>query len=209
MATRFFLRDALSDIDPTANIDNLLSLTAGASATTSVTNTVAGLSPGVLVTKTAGGTGLRWYTNPLNALTFSSNQVTINFRGLESNAMANATLHFTVWKCNGDGTGASNLWPLPADQAELGTVEAALNYTSSPGGGKSITDGQRLFLDVFMDDAVGLTMASTFTVTLFYDGPTAGASGDSWIEFVDTVTEQVVATPTVQTFRPHRMLQGV
>lgn len=206
MATRFFLRDAASDIDPTANLDKLLSLTRGAAATTAVTDTVAGLTAGVRVTTTAAGTALRWYTKPLKALTFASNQVTLNFRGSESNAMANASLVFTISKCDNDGTGESVLWDLVVDQAELGTVEAALNYSTSPGGGKSITNGQRLLLDVYIDDAAGVTMASGFTVTLFYDGPTDAASGDSWIEFVDTVTEQVITYPPV---RPHRMPQGV
>lgn len=199
--TDFFFRGDASDINPsTPDLDKLMALgVRGAGAATSVTNTNAGPineGTGLQVTSTAGGAKLRWFTNPLSAVTISST-VTINVRGLESNAMANASLTMRIDRMNNAGTSVLSTIVAFAgggDGAEFGTTESARNYTVSPTSA-TLSDGDRLRFQVFLDDASGVTMGSGFTVSFFYDGPTAGASGDSFVTFTETITEQGGGAP--------------
>lgn len=124
-----------------------------------------------------------WATPPLVGFTFSGS-TSMNLRGDESNAQANAGLgaRFYRW-VRGTGIGASllNL----ASATELGTAEGAQTASGTPTS-TVFANGDALVVEVGITN-VG-TMGNNRTVTFYFNGPTAGASGDSYV----TLTENLV-----------------
>lgn len=128
---------------------------------------------------TAGGTwiSLDWFsTPPLEPFSFSGT-TSFNLRGLENNAQANASLGARFYRWNpGSGLSAS-LFQL-SSATELGTAEAARTATGTPTAA-NFASGDILVIEIGIVN-VG-TMGGGRTVTFFYDGPTAAASGDSYV----------------------------
>lgn len=172
MATTLYFRNLLTGLDPVYN--ELMRLERGATATS-----IAG-------TTTASGTWISlgyWSTMPLVGFTFSES-TSMNLRGNESNAQANAGLGARFYKwVRGTGIGASllNL----ASAVELGTAEGAQTATGTPTS-TAFDSGDALIIEVGITN-VG-TMGGNRTVTFYFNGPTAGASGDSYV----TLTENLI-----------------
>lgn len=190
MATTFFLTNTASDITG-ALVELLASLTRGGSLATSTTNTVTGpVAPqGLILTDTAGGTGLAWYTNPLNAVTISGS-ITANLWMSESAIQANATAEGHVFRTDGTGAFIGSLWNLERG-TEMGTTRAAQNWSGTPTS-TALNAGDRLAFAVYANDATAVTMASGRTISFGYNGATGAADGDSFFTFTETITEQTV-----------------
>lgn len=146
-------------------------------AGTSAEDYDSGVPPGSLV----------WVTNPLNAVTIAG-AITVNIRALETNAMANEGVGAFVYKIAA-GNGAATKIGLGGGGAELGTVEAARSITITPTS-TALADGDMLAL-VICNEGVGVS-ASGFTITGFWNGA-SGATGDTFVTFTETITEQAVA----------------
>jgi len=101
--------------------------------------------------------------------------------------------------CAADGSGAT-VWgatthqsPFPSNsttEGEIATSETAY-VVRVAGDDTAVTNGQRLRLRVYIDDITNSPMVTAFTATLFYDGTSGGASGDSFIILPQTVTEYI------------------
>ncbi len=183
----------------------------GASATTGVINTGTGWIAPSQWTATAGGTAIEWYSKPLTAFTLDG-LVRLNIRNHESNAAATAGIRAELAVTAGDGSGAV-VWAAsclidtvtpgsaPGSAGTDGSGELAIAQAATrawlAGDTLSVTDGQRLRLRLFLDNNAQVVMSSGFTATVTYDGPTPAASGDSWIQLPQSVTEYVASAPPV------------
>lgn len=143
----------------------------------------------------ATGAGANWpsariifVTEPLNAFTLAGS-ITINIRALENNAMANYVVGCQILKVAASG-GAQSHIAFANLASELGTTEAVRSLSVTPSS-TSILDGERLVLAIGYAGIGG--SASGFTATGFYNGTSGGASGDTFITFTETITEQAVA----------------
>ncbi len=186
MATRFFLTDSTAGVPATSDVDYLASFSRGDAA---VSDTCASDDNGSATTTeriNESGTRVVWWTPPLSAATVSGT-ITVNLRAAESNMNANQQIFFDVDWYSGDGaTFKGSLVVDGSEGAELGTSEAARNFTKTPTS-RTLVDGDRLRINVGnLEIGAG---ATGHTTTLWYDGPTAATSGDSWIEFTETLTE--------------------
>jgi hypothetical protein len=200
VATKFFLLDAASDINPGADIEKDFRLTAGSSLAVSTSNTAAAAA--VVCTNTAGGTDLQWLSRPLDAVTISGT-VTVNVWMAESNMSANVAAYVDISRCNNAGTALATIG-FGAKAAELPvTTRAAQNFTLTPTS-TNIGAGERIRIQV-VGDQFG-TMASGFTFTLGYNGATGAADGDSWLSFTETITEQSAAAADMPYVNPMRQL---
>jgi hypothetical protein len=192
MATSFFLRDASSDLGGSGQ--KLLSLSRGASSVNKITNTVASGTV-IQVTDTAGGTALTWFSGPLAAVAISGS-ITVNLRGLESNAAANAAVGIIIDRCDGTGTVLSNILTL-GSTVEYTTSDSAQNGAFPPSASATLVNGDRLKITLYIVN-VG-TMAGGFTVTNSLDGPTGSAAGDTFVTFTETISNYLVQTPVTLT----------
>lgn len=193
-----YLTDIASAV-ATSSVDREAWTSRDAGVQTDVTNTAAGWTAPIQVTDTAGGTVVDWFTRPLTAFTLGGMAVA-NLRALESVATANASLRCEIARVNNDGTNES-VWGswcmagVASDRGELSTTEAARTANVS-GDDLAVSDGQRLRIRVYIDDGGG-PMGASQTVTFYYAGTSAAASGDSYITLPQTVTEYVAASPYI------------
>lgn len=172
MATTLYFRNLLTGLDPLYS--ELLTLERGGGNTFISGSTVSGA--------TWVSLGF-WMTSPLVAFTFAGS-ASMNLRGYESNNQANAGLGARFYKwVRGTGVGASvlNL----ASTVELSTSEGVQTASGTPTS-TAFASGDALVIELGIVN-VG-TMGSARTVWFYFNGPTAGASGDSYI----TITENLV-----------------
>lgn len=192
MSTTLYFRDFFSPFNKAFNAAvaacNLrsLSLQRGNAAVTKATNTVAGTTAGYRITDGAGGSDLMFAFGPIDKITTSASNGTMNFRLVESATQANATMFFnrlTAWNPAGASVGGpSNLHgQLGNVNAEAGTTEGAISATLNQNTSATVPAGYYLVAEIMADDGVGVTMGSGRTVSFVYDGPTAAASGDSFV----------------------------
>jgi hypothetical protein len=89
----------------------------------------------------------------------------------------------------GDGLGESGA--LSAIETPVGNGDSAgMGGGNLSGIDTAVTDGQRLRLRLYIDDAdQNGPMVTGQTATLYYAGTSAAASGDSWIQLTQTITE--------------------
>jgi hypothetical protein len=178
--------------------------TRGGAATTAVRNTVAGWTAPLQWTNTAGGTALEWYSRPLTAFTLDG-LVRLNLRAHASIASSRAGIRAELTVTNGDGSGPI-VWAtaglvdaptpggvggpgtLPHGAGELVATETAVRAWLG-GAPLAVTNGQRLRLRVSVDDISQIALLTGNTATLTYAGPTGDASGDTWLQLPQTVTE--------------------
>lgn len=173
----------------------------GGGSTTAATTLITGWT--TPIQWKAGSVVKEWYSKPLTAFTLSG-LVKANIRASESGSSANASVRVEVAVCDGDGTnvtvfGASNITNsaslggaiVPGSfSGELTTTDAAvLGWIG--GQDISVTNGQRIRLRLFVDDSSTNAMNSGLTATLSYNGTTASAAGDTWIQLPQSVTEYV------------------
>ncbi len=194
--TQFFLRDTSAGIDPGSATEKLLDRSRGASTTTSVTNTAAGPTAGIQLTATAGGTAVEWYSPQLQAFTLSGVAL-VNFWGQSSDTSINtkATYRAEIAVCSSDGTGATVWGTAIVKGGAAETIDNTDRVWQALVNGRdvSVTDGQRLRLRIYIDDhferGSDFPMVTGKTVTLRYDGATGGSTGDSYITFMQTVSD--------------------
>lgn len=162
MPTTFFLRNDSVGIQ---TYNQLATVTRGNAVVSTTGNT------------TAGGTwiNLAWFASPpVDTFSFSGT-TSFNLRGLESNNQANASLGLRIYRWSLSGGLGAQLQELRST-VELGTTEAARTASGTPTT-VTIPSGEILVFEVGIIN-IG-TMGGGRTVTFYYDGPTAGASGDS------------------------------
>jgi hypothetical protein len=155
---------------------------------TSITNTTAS-GANIQVTASAGGTLLKWISQPLASPVTISGAITMNTWGLESNAAANATFAFTIKKYTAGGEGRAILLN-KSFGTELTTSNAVQNWTANPLQQTTFAVGDRIVIICLITNAGG-AMGAARTVTLNYGGKTAAASGDVWVKFTERVVFQV------------------
>ena len=161
----------------------------GAGVQTDVRNTAAGYTAPLQITDTAGGTVVDWFTRQLTAFTLGG-AVRVNARALESATAANASIRCEIARVDSDGT-SPTVWGAMTFGTEMTASEAAQSFLVS-GDDLAVTDGQRLRIRFYIDDAgigTGGAMAASQTVTLYYAGTSGGASGDTYLTFTQTLTE--------------------
>ena len=198
--TKFYLTDTAGPAVG-ANDERLFQLTRGSGSATAVKNTANGpLFPASHQwTATAGGTAIEWWTNPLNAFTLEG-LCEVSLWLKESNAAANVGVKFELGRFNGAGS-SGGVWVSHSvhDCSSPGVVETQdeLPTTSTKwtafmaGDSLSVSNGDRLRLRVYMDDAANGTAVTGHTATITYSGNTADADGDSYILLSESVSEQV------------------
>jgi hypothetical protein len=207
MATTFFLNNA--PVAPRSLSGNGLAwtgaqkallLSRGAAAVSQTDNTIANLiaqqgridTAGLGSADVADATkGFLFLSNPLKAVTITSIQITINPRGLESSAKANYGLGASVGIFSAGGL--FQTWITDSafgpSVTELGTAEGATQYNSAVALSHAIPEGGFLVAVPTWSSAGGAVSASGFTATAFWNGPTAGASGDFFVTFTETIEE--------------------
>lgn len=191
--TTIYPTDTASTVS-TASVDREAWTSRGSGVQTDVTNTVAGYTSPVRITDTAGGTVVDWFTRPLAAFTLGG-AVRCNIRALQSATSTNAATKVEISVVAGDGTGPV-VWGIGQTNAELATSEGAQSFLVS-GGDVSVTAGQRLRIRLYIDDYGLAVMGSGGTVTSYYAGA-AGATGDTFLTFTQTLTEFVSGTTFTQ-----------
>ena len=144
-----------------------------------------------------GGTGAPadakvWISKPLSAVTVSGT-ITCNIRASESSAMANYGVGALIFKVL-SGNGSAAMFGKGLNTTELGTAESARTVTITPTS-TALAAGDMLAVWMFWCQAGGAN-ASGFNCHGFYAGTTAAASGDTWVQFTETITEQSGAAPT-------------
>ncbi|OGS12676.1 MAG: hypothetical protein A2234_07855 [Elusimicrobia bacterium RIFOXYA2_FULL_58_8] len=186
-ATTVFLGDTVSSVDPGSDDERRLNRSRGSAAVTYFKNTLVGTitppDPQMQITRTAGGTPVVWYSDPLDAVTISGN-VTFNIWARESNKFANAGLAGELLRTDSSGNILSVIASVVAPASELATSFALKTWTRTPAP-TALSNGDRLALRLYMDNFG--TMAANYTVQVSLDGPTAGASGDSWFRTVEAL----------------------
>lgn len=191
--TVIYLTDTASDV-ATASVDREAWTSRGGGVVNDVTNTAAGFTSPIQVTDTAGGTVVDWFTKQLQAVTLTG-MAQANIRALESAIAANASVVCEIARVESDGTSPTvwASWAISANNTrtgELNTSETAETCNVS-GDDLSITNGQRLRIRLYIDDMPTTAMGASQTVTTYYAGTSAAASGDTYITFPVTLTEYV------------------
>lgn len=152
--------------------------------------TVTGPTAGLEVNTTSLGP-IEWVSDPINADTTISGTITFNLWGLENNMSANAGFQVLIQRLDSQFVIQETV--INSERGvELATAAAVNNWTGSPTS-TNFNKGDRLRVTVLFND-VG-TMASGFTATFDYNGGTAAADGDSWIQFTETFGF-ITAVPT-------------
>lgn len=189
MATTLYLRNIDANIYNTGNTTQYEFMTEsrGATADSGVVNTTAS-GTDIIWTKTAGGAVLAWISEPVDSTqSVTASTVTFNIWALESNMNANAggRARLFRWSANNE---TETLIAGPAnDGVEFGTAIGAFNWTTTATA-TTLLKGDRIVARFYITN-IG-TMATGFTCTLGFNGPTAGANGDSYVVLTDNLTFQ-------------------
>ncbi len=170
---------------------NQLSASPGAASINRTTNTVAGATNGVEI---VSGNALHYVSPPLAADVTISGTITCNIWASENNMSANVAINVIIERIDSQGQIQETVVKTTRT-TELGTTAAAENFTATPTS-TAFNKGDRIRARIFGDDAG--TMASGFTFTVALDGPTTGASGDTYIQFNENLTFQTT-TPAGST----------
>lgn len=183
-----YLTDTVSTIDPNgATFDTKEAWTSrGGSTVFTSTNTAAGPTSPLQRRVNAGTTNfLEWFSKPLQAFTLSG-LAFCNIRcGTSGAGAANASAAVEIAVCASDGT-SPTVWGYAVDGTETLTTATYSFYVA--GDDVAITNGQRLRIRLFIDDAPGVAMAAGQSSGLSHNGPTAGIDGDTYIVVPQTVT---------------------
>ena len=202
--TQVFLRNTGAGINPGAASELEMWTSRGASAVTATTTLSAGPTSGVQITDTAGGTPLEWYSRTLQAVTIEGGAL-VKLRAWRNAAGVTTGPSIELAVVDSDGTnptviatnqgvpGSAN-YGVTTSGADGENISAVISFATV-----SISQGQRLRLRIFADDPAMDSSGSPNTLSISYDGPTANAAGDSYIQFVQTLTEFVAGTTETPT----------
>ena len=188
MATTLYLTSTASPLGGRGKY--ALSTARGSSSTSAITNTTAS-GTSIPATATAGGTALTWWYQ-VGAGTISGN-VSANIRGKESNTSANAGAGIVIDLYQSDGTtliGNLLTATAPATITEYSTTDAAKALASTALTSRTATNGCWIKVTLTVRN-VG-TMASGYTVTNTYNGPTAGSAGDTYVTFATSLPAYII-----------------
>lgn len=132
------------------------------------------------------GQGGEWITPPLHAdVTLTGNAV-CNVRINESSMSANLTAYIQILWYDSMGVFKGSIAG-GGGASEAGTSEGAMNFTIALGS-TNLKKGDRLVIAIGIDDAPSTNMASGYTGGLWYNG-SAGASGDTYVDFTSTTLD--------------------
>lgn len=194
-----------SDVNPGGVTAKRAWTTAGFGSITATLNSVAGWTPPLQWTNSAGGTAIEWFTPQLEAVTLGGS-VKIDQRGLESAAPVNAAPRCEIAVCNSDGT-SPVIWGVRSSPTEFGTTDANQVYVVS-GDDVSIIQGQRIRIRFYADEPGPSAMGSGGSISMTYNANVSGA-GFTFLTFPVTLVEfvggtvvnvaQVTETDSVQT----------
>lgn len=202
MATTIWLTDEDSDLSGYLRA-KIGSRSDTPSIVRSVTNTEAGDSSGVQVTRTAGGTALAWITDKLDGADITAATWTWRLWAYESAAAANAALRVQVLPFQSGAEVAAKLDDNNGD--ELGTSMRENVRTTAAATAHTMNDGDRLVIKILIDDAG--TMGASQTVTFAYNGEYPGAEGDSYLLANTDTFAVTAATPSATITRVRRAIK--
>ena len=195
MSTQLFLTSTPAAVGGSGGLK--LSTGRGAASATAITTTTAS-GTNIPVTASAGGTALSWWFQ-VGAGTISGN-VSANIRARESSTAVNAGLGILIERYASDGTTLLGTIlsdrTVPASITELTTSDSAKALAAVAPTSTTMSDGDWIKVTIKIRN-VG-TMAAG-TATLSYNGPTAGAAGDSYVTFTDNLNlygGSAIAPPT-------------
>jgi hypothetical protein len=197
-ATLFHLTDTASTKDSSYM---QMSSSAGAGVQTSTTNLIDGDGAlggtRALVTKTTGGTVLKWLSEPLGSATIVGN-MTIQLRDAKESATAgNAQFVCVVsrWDYTNESIDATGQYSIDMN-AELTTSLADYPISLDPLFGIALNNGDRLAVLCYVDDAPGVTMSGTSSKTASFRY--AQTSSDMTVQVAEAlVAASASPTPTV------------
>lgn len=181
MPTRFYLRDLASSLGGAGQ--KVGSPRTGRTSVNAITTTTAG-GTNIIVTQTAGGQALSWFSDPITAAVTISGTVTVNIRGLEAANTVNAGAGVLIERTNNAGTVQSTIVAdstVPATITEWGTTDSARTGTYTPTS-TNIAAGERIKITLKVRN-VGTMAANASGVTNSYDGPAAAAAGETYVQF--------------------------
>jgi hypothetical protein len=191
--TTLYPTSTASDV-ATADVDREMWTSRGSSAGTNVRNVPNGWTVPLQVTDVGGGTPVSWFSKQLQAFTLSG-LIKVNLRVKESNIAANASVGVEIARVDSDGTNpvvwgyANKDATVVGNAGELPTSELVGHTVYVSGADLVFTDGQRLRLRFFADDCADVPTVTANQITVYYNGPTGGASGDTFLILPQTVTE--------------------
>jgi len=195
MAANIFLTDEDSDVQDYLRA-KIGSHSDACSLVRSVTNTAAGPTSGIQITRAAAGTALAWITDPLDGQDLTAAAWEFHVWAKESNVLANAALRFQVYKYTNAEAGTAALDD--NNGTELTATIADYARTTGVATVTALNDKDRLVIKVIVEDAG--TLVTGHTVTLAYNGEHRYAEGDSYVVCPDTIAV-TVATPAASRTR--------
>lgn len=137
------------------------------------------------------------FTGPLNGFTLEGlAKLTVR---ASASALASVSLRAELAVVENDGTnpvlwGAGNLAPENLmEDGRLGT-DGAERTIWIAGDTTTVTAGQRLRLQLFLDDMSYTASVNNTKVTLTYNSPSAAAVGDTYLTLAQTITEQAAGS---------------
>ena len=189
--TQMFLTNAASAVS-TASVDLEARPSRGSGVVTGDTTQVAGWTSPLQATSTGGGTVIDWFTRPLGAFTLSG-AARVNARTQISSGTgtSGSSVRCEIARVEADGSSAT-IWGVANSWPEVGTSQAVQSFLVG-GDDLAVSDGQRLRLRFFFDDAGNYPMTNALgnTALFYYSGTSGGASGDAYVTFSQTLTELV------------------
>lgn len=193
MATQLFLRDR--GTSAVGRYRDLMTTRGPVAISMTCDTTASGtqIQFGVGNVSGAGAFALEWISgrSPVGGWTLSGT-VTFNIWGLENSMSANIGLRARLFKITAAGS-ESEIGGGPFDDGvEMGTSSAAMNWTGTPSS-TAFSEDDRLIVRIYITN-IG-TMGGGFNGQMVYNGPTAAASGDSYIQLTETVTFKDNALP--------------
>jgi hypothetical protein len=180
MPIQMFLRSNTSSLGGAGQL--ALSTNRGAASTNAITTTTAS-GTNIGVTTTAGGQALTWFSEEMPEGFTLTGTCTVNIRGLESGNAVNAKRGILVERTNSTGVVQASIVAdtvVPTTVLEYTTGDTANTAFAPTVTSNTFAVGDRIkvTLKVRNEGTMGAG-----TVTNSYNGPTAGAAGDTYITF--------------------------
>jgi len=198
-ATKVFLHDALSKIQQSPDIVfRLADASQGAGYSNGSTSSITGpvtnqywcsATAGHIITKTQGGTKTIWLSAPLSSGVTISGTITPNLWGYESGVSCNCGARYEVlrWSVKTGGIVSSLGISTDGGVTEWATGgEVRTTPTLTPTS-RAFLAGDRIVIVIYNDDGNGVTEASGYSWTFYYDAG-AGANGDTYLSFTETIS---------------------
>jgi hypothetical protein len=195
VATRVFYTDALSSLTISGFVVRSASLSRGSGVVTKSQDSTATSPLYVVDTGTSGVDRLR-FAIQVNAFSATTGNYNWNHWGFESNAMANFTASHSTENVDVYGSAGTfrftlvNVGGVWTTTSEYGTSAAVRTPTATKAGtARTINDGDYIVFSP-SHNTTG-SPAAGYTLNFSYNGTSAGANGDTYMDCPDTFTEYV------------------